>query len=111
MSNTKIVITFVLLALTVTACRSDTPVSDGAVSDEQRRESEQDNAEVNMDLIAAAERGDVETVTSLLAQGADVHISNSSGVTPLIAAELSCEHHICGIIELEHVSKCAIPKI
>ena len=86
MSNTKIVITFVLLALTVTACRSDTPVSDGAVSDEQRRESEQDNAEVNMDLIAAAERGDVETVTSLLAQGADVHISNSSGVTPLIAA-------------------------
>jgi ankyrin repeat protein len=39
-----------------------------------------------MGLIAAAERGDVETVTRLLEQGTDVITSGASGVTPLIAA-------------------------
>ena len=88
MSNTRIVITFVLLTLTVTACGSTAPAGDGAASDEQHGVSEQvvDDAEVNMDLIAAAARGDVEMVTRLLAQGADVHMVNSSGFTPLIAA-------------------------
>ena len=42
--------------------------------------------ELNMDLIAAAEQGDLEMVQSLLAQGADVRASNTRGVTPLIAA-------------------------
>lgn len=48
--------------------------------------------EFNMALIAAAERGDIETVQSLLEQGADVHTSNASGVTPLIAA--AYQNHI-----------------
>jgi ankyrin repeat protein len=91
MSKTSIVIFFALLALIATACG---PVVNDTISGEQQETSEQtmDDVEVNMDLIAAAARGDVETVTDLLAQGADVHTSNTSGVTPLIAA--SYQNHI-----------------
>ncbi|HRW08344.1 MAG TPA: ankyrin repeat domain-containing protein [Caldilineaceae bacterium] len=42
--------------------------------------------ELTLDLIAAAEQGDIETVQSLLTQGAAVDAANSRGVTPLIAA-------------------------
>ena len=42
--------------------------------------------EINMELITAAGRGDSESVTRLLAQGADVHASDDQGITALIAA-------------------------
>jgi ankyrin repeat protein len=42
--------------------------------------------EVKMDLITAAERGDVEMIRLLIAGGESVHTANSKGVTPLIAA-------------------------
>ena len=42
--------------------------------------------EVEMELIAAAARGDVETVKSLLVKGARVDAADEDGVTPLIAA-------------------------
>jgi len=45
-----------------------------------------ETSEANIDLISAASQGDVETVKSLLAQGADVEASDIRGVTPLIAA-------------------------
>ena len=45
-----------------------------------------DNEEQNMELIAAADQGDLTRVETLLAEGADVHATNANGVTPLIAA-------------------------
>lgn len=39
-----------------------------------------------MGLINAADQGDVEAVSRLLEEGADLHATNSRGVTPLIAA-------------------------
>ena len=88
MSKTIITITYTLLTLLVAACVPVTLSDNVTPSDGQQEASEQpiDIAEVNMDLIAAAERGDVEAVTRLLEQGADVHTSTASGVTPLIAA-------------------------
>lgn len=50
--------------------------------------------ELDMDLIAAAARGDVETVTGLLEEGADVHTSKTGGVTPLIAAACQNQNEV-----------------
>ncbi|MCX6050817.1 MAG: ankyrin repeat domain-containing protein [Chloroflexi bacterium] len=45
--------------------------------------------ELNMNLITAAGRGDAAEITSLLAQGADVHARDQRGMTALIAAAYS----------------------
>lgn len=83
MSKTTIIIIFLLLHSVITACTAPAPSSaeqagiGGALIDVE---------EVNMNLIAAAESGDLETVKQLLEEGADVQAANANGVTPLIAA-------------------------
>ena len=49
-------------------------------------ESSLDLDTINTELLVAAGNGDVITTQSLLAQGADVHIKDAYGITPLIAA-------------------------
>lgn len=75
----KVAIIFLVASLIFVAACTATPAADV-------REQSVDKSELNMDLIAAAERGNIEEVSRLLAEGADVHAANSRGVTPLIAA-------------------------
>lgn len=76
------------LAVVLAACVRARPVG-GELPREPTQVNTAQNlaaAEANMELISAAARGDVETVKSLLTQGANVDASDESGVTPLIAA-------------------------
>ncbi len=92
----KMITTIILLfVLSLTACLSTIPSENRIQPDTQESDTQEavgidqqpiNIAEVNMNLIAAAGRGDVEAVKSLLEEGANVHTSNASGVTPLIAA-------------------------
>ena len=88
MSRIRIVTVLATLALFFVACVPVTLPDNGALPEMRQGAGEQsvDITEVNMELIEAATRGDTEAVTHLLEQGADVHASNASGVTPLIAA-------------------------
>ncbi len=60
--------------------------------------ADQPSDEVNMQLIAAARRGDLTTVTTLLEQGADVHAADTRGVTALIAAAYANEVEIAELL-------------
>lgn len=88
MSKRTIFIVSSLLFLFVTACGSKTiPDNDTEIDDQQTICTQPVEIEkINMDLIVAAERGDTETVTHLLRRGANVHTSNTRGITPMIAA-------------------------
>ena len=77
----KIIVVCLFALFTFIAC---TPAQTSL--EQQKDEVTIDKTEVNMNLIAAAERGDVEAVARLLEQGADVHATNARGVTALIAA-------------------------
>lgn len=81
--------TFLLcFVIVLTACIPAEPVGGElpVETNQVNREKNQETTEINMELISAAARGDVEAVKSLLAQGADVEASDANGVTPLIAA-------------------------
>ena len=88
----KLIITsfVVLLALFLSACLPVPALENSTRSDVQENGNQPqppiESEERNMDLIAAAGRGDIETVKKLMEEGADIHASNASGVTPLIAA-------------------------
>lgn len=87
MNLVKLVISIVFIFF-LTACGPVLPPDNGPRTEAPKEGAEQtiDIAEVNMELITAAARGDVEAVTYLLEQGADVHTADENGVTPLIAA-------------------------
>ncbi len=76
----KIIIIFLLFFSALIACTST------ETSVKQSEVSSIDQSEVSMNLILAAQQGDVEAVARLLEQGADVNVANNRGVTPLIAA-------------------------
>jgi ankyrin repeat protein len=86
----KWVITFIisLLLLLSSACEPITSFDNSQTTEVQQERTEQttDINKVNMDLIIAASQGNIESVTRLLEQGADVHTADANGVTPLIAA-------------------------
>ena len=87
----KTIVSLFILFSTLFMVACDTAVSPNATLESQSEvadigERPLNMQEGNMTLIAAAESGDVETVTELLSEGADVHASNARGVTPLIAA-------------------------
>ena len=77
---------FLFFGLFISACT--TAVSPTSESETQPDSPELpiNSQEMDMELISAADRGDVEAVVRLIEQGADVHATNSRGVTPLIAA-------------------------
>jgi ankyrin repeat protein len=82
-----------LLSLAMTACSTAgeisliRPESTGAVQPTiLPKVSDQNRRSLDMDLIAAAQQGDLEKVQQLMAQGADVHATDRSGRTALIAA-------------------------
>ncbi len=81
----KIISAFLLLfGLLLVACDLDSPPDNTTLPDEP---SEVDlQSPEPMDLITVAAAGDVEATQHLLAQGADVHMIDARGVTPLIAA-------------------------
>lgn len=82
----KILIIFgVFITLQAIACSPIKPASENNLT-QVNDESSSSLLEVDMELITAAEGGDVEAVSRLLEEGADVHTANSRGVTPLIAA-------------------------
>ena len=70
-----------------TACRPTHPVNiQGPFDEKQVLEEQLDQADEEMNLIKAAEEGDLETVINLLDQGASLNGTDNRGVTPLIAA-------------------------
>jgi ankyrin repeat protein len=83
-----IIIIPIIFTLFLPACGPATSPENGLRTAAPQEQAEQpiDIAEVNMELITAAARGDVKAVTHLLERGADVHTSGANGVTPLIAA-------------------------
>lgn len=78
------------LIVMTTACAAVSPSSAAETSAASPAESEPQSGgagkEKNRDLIAAAQRGDADTVKKLLAQGASVHARDGSNRTALIAA-------------------------
>lgn len=75
----KIIIAVILILLA--ACEQTSQLNSNIQSVQ-----DENNPEVNMSLITAAQQGETDTVTRLLEQGADVHATNERGVTALIAA-------------------------
>lgn len=78
-----------LLVITTLWLASCKPITTSPVLMDQQGGLVASNAateEISMALITAAARGDVDTVTQLLAQAADVHARNARGETALIAA-------------------------
>ncbi len=84
------VITFIisLLIMFTTACGRVTSVGIRSSIEARQEYTYQtiDNNKVSMELTTAGSLGNVESVTRLLEQGADVNTSDANGVTPLIAA-------------------------
>jgi len=83
----------IILILFVTACEPT-----GKLNSNTQSIQDENNPEVNMSLITAAQQGETETVTRLLEQGADIHAANERGVTALIAAAYQNQVEIAEIL-------------
>ena len=83
MSKTIVTILLTSIILFISACEPAGTLNN--TSQSVYDEFSENNSEVNMNLITAAQQGETETVIQLLEQGADIHATNERGVTALIA--------------------------
>jgi hypothetical protein len=75
------------------ACRPTPPVnSQDPLEEKQALEEQVDPTGLDLNLIKAAEQGDLEAVINLLDQGTGLNVTDSRGITPLIAA--SYQNHV-----------------
>ncbi len=78
----------IIMVMLFAACTSSHSSENETLSDTQSEAEGQvpSMAEMDRNLLTAAANGDVDTTRNLIVQGADVHVTDARGFTPLIAA-------------------------